>query len=297
MDTVLEKRAAESDSDRPKRLCPVDCPSCDHDRDTYPARFSELTLPRGAGLPETRGNHHQLLFVLDGVLRVRWRGVTRHVYPGHALFRVRGAAVEVLAAEPSQVMLLGFANRVVLGKYDWLAGIARHGSRSQGEPLPVLRLDAATMGVLLSVMPIESPCYHIVKQYDLFIHLAAAHPEADLARFFYPILRASDDFRAFVIHNYTNGDSLENIAAKTHLSKSYFMRRFKEEFGMTAHQWLVEQKKRELVRMIAVGHTQTKTLADTLGFSDLPGLYQFCRKHFGCSITALVRRHGQPKVS
>lgn len=292
MNTVLEKRAADSDSDRPKHLCPVTCPSCEHDKDSYPARFRELTLPRGGGLPET-GGQHLLLFVLDGVVRVRLREATRHVYPGHALFRVRGAAVEALAVEPSQVMLLGFTNRVVLGKYDWLAGIARSGSRAQGEAVPVLKLDAATMGLLLNVMPIESPCYHIIKQYDLFVHLAAAHPEAELARFFHPILRASDDFRAFVTHNYTNGDSLEDIATKTHLSKSYFMRRFKEEFGMTAHQWLVEQKKRELVRMITLGHRQTKALADALGFSDLPGLYQFCRKHFGCSITALVRRHGR----
>ncbi len=127
-------------------------------------------------------------------------------------------------------------------------------------------------------------------QYDLFLHLACSYSEAELARFFYPILRASDDFKAFVSHNYANGDSLQDIAGKANLSKSYFMRRFKEDFGMTAHQWLVEQKKQELVRMISGGQTHTKTIAEALGFGDLAGLYQFCRKHFGCSITTLMDR-------
>jgi AraC-like DNA-binding protein len=274
--------------------CPIDCPSCDHKERDYPARFSELLLPRGGEIPQVESGLHHMLFLFDGALQVHTGGHTVRVQPGHCVFFVRHTRPQVYAVEPSSLKLLGFSNRVVLGRHDWLAGIAtRRRERSRQEAIPTLKLDPMTLNVLLNIMPIPSPCYHVLKQYDLFIHLARSYSEAELARFFHPILRASDDFKAFVTHNYANGDSLEDIAGKAHLSKSYFMRRFKEDFGMTAHQWLVQQKKEEFVRMIAGGQTHTKTMADTLGFSDLAGLYQFCRKHFGCSITGLMERVGQ----
>jgi AraC-like DNA-binding protein len=290
MTVVLKKQPSGSGSGRPDSRCPIHCSPCDFENDVYPARFSELTLLQDGGIETLKKSHHHILFLLEGTLQIRLMGDISLLPAGQALFLARNTLAEIRAVEPSHAIVLAFSNRVVLGKYDWLAYIAaRHRPRVQ-ELIPMLKLDRMTIDMLRSIVPMWSPCYHVLKQYDLFMNLANSYRESELARFFHPILRASDDFEAFMLHNYTNGDSLEDIARKASLSKSYFMRRFKEVFGVTAHQWLVRQKKRELVRMISGGQTNTKTMADLLGFSNPAGLYQFCRKHFGCSITALMGR-------
>lgn len=216
------------------------------------------------------------------------------------MFFARKLVPEIKATEPVAAFLLDFSNRIVLGKQDCLAKIAAGNNASETEK-SVLPINDTLKTLLDGMVLMESPCYHLLKQYEVFIDLLHSYPTDDLVRFFRPILTAADDFRAFVENNYTNRDSLDDMARKVNLSKSYFIRRFKEVFGITAHQWLVKQKRRELVRMIAGGEKNTKAMSEQLGFKNQTGLYQFCKTNFECSLTELIERVYQketvPKIN
>ena len=68
-------------------------------------------------------------------------------------------------------------------------------------------------------------------------------------------------------HNPEYDISIQNIADKTHFSKFHFIRRFKENIGMTPHKFQVQNKIRRAQRMIENNESLT-VIAMTLGFFD-----------------------------
>lgn len=271
------------------RPCPVNCSVCHYDGDVYPVQFTNYDLNTDEMFGNIMGNSNHILFLLDGKVQVTFGKQVTSLNSRQCMFIPRNKIPEVKAVRPSKGVWLNFSNRIVLGRQDCLAGIASRSCKGRSGR-SVLDLNKMIITVLNNLSMIDSPCYHLLRQYDLFFLMVSSYPPEALACFFKPILKASDDFRAFVEHNYTYKNSLHDVASKANLSPICFMRRFKEVFGITPHQWLVKQKQQELVRMIASGQVNTKVWSDRLGFKNQAGLYQFCRTSFKCSITELISR-------
>lgn len=274
--------------------CPVNCPVCRYEGNLYPARFHVCQLQREAELSgmERKANH--IVFLLEGTLHIR-TGESEHHYlnSGQCMFLPRTQRPDIRAIAPSRVVWLDFSNRLVLGGHDALASAAASASASaSGHPegIPILPVVPLIRQMLTGMLGMEMPCYHMLKQYELFFLMKASYADRELACFFNAILRPIHDFRAFVESNYANSDTLEDIAGKANLSKSYFIKRFKESFGISVHQWLVKQKEEQLKKMLAAGKYDTEEMARRLGLKSQKGLYQFCRQRFHCSMTELKER-------
>ena len=271
-------------------FCPVGCPVCRYDGDLYPARFHSVRLPKDAGLSgmERKANH--IVFLLEGTLHIRIEENEHHyLNSGQCMFLSRSQYPDILAIAPSRVVWLDFSNRIVLGGQDALASTVLSGIHP-AEGIPILSVTPQIERLLTEVQVLEIPCYHMLKQYELFFLMKASYADGELGRFFHAVLRPIHDFRAFVESNYCNTDSLEDIAAKANLSKSYFIKRFKEVFGVSVHQWLVKQKEVQFKKMLAAGNCDSEEMTRRLGFQSTQGLYQFCRQRFRCSMTELKER-------
>lgn len=270
--------------------CPVNCPVCRYDGNVYPARFHRAELEREADLGgmERKANH--IVFLLGGTLHIRTQENEHHyLNSGQCMFLPRSQRPDIKAIAPSCVVWLDFSNRLVLGGHDALASTVLSGDRP-AEGIPILPVLPQIGRLLTEVQALEMPCYHMLKQYELFFLMKASYDDRQLAGFFNAILRPVHDFRAFVESNYANTDTLEDIAGKANLSKSYFIKRFKESFGVSVHQWLVKQKEEQLKKMLAAGKYDTEEMARRLGLRNQKGLYQFCRQRFRCSMTELRER-------
>lgn len=270
--------------------CPINCPVCRYDGKFYPARFHSVKLPKDADLSgmERKANH--IVFLLEGTLHVRTQENEHHyLNSGQCMFLPRSQYPGIRAIVPSRVVWLDFSNRIVLGGQDALASTALSGIHPV-ESIPMLSVNSLIGRMLAGMQDMEMPCYHMLKQYELFFLMKASYTDEELSRFFHAVLRPIHDFRAFVESNYANTDSLEDIAAKANLSKSYFIKRFKEVFGMSVHQWLVKQKEGQFKKMLAAGNCDSEEMTRRLGFQSTQGLYQFCRQRFGCSMTELRER-------
>ena len=270
--------------------CPVHCPVCRYDGNVYPARFHRAELERETDLGgmERKANH--IVFLLGGTLHIRTQENEHHyLNSGQCMFLPRTQRPDIRAIAPSRVIWLDFSNRLVLGGHDALASTVLSGSRP-AEGIPILPVVPQIERLLTEVQTLEMPCYHMLKQYELFFLMKASYDDRQLAGFFNAILRPVHDFRAFVESNYANTDTLEDIAGKANLSKSYFIKRFKESFGVSVHQWLVKQKEEQLKKMLAAGKYDTEEMARRLGLKSQKGLYQFCRQRFRCSMTELNER-------
>ena len=170
-----------------------------------------------------------------------------------------------------------------------MSKVAAANRPSHEDDIPILDLTQTMIDKLRGMQFIDSPCYHISRQYELYIAFRSEYSEEQMAQFFSSILRARDDFRAFVKNNYRYGDTLEKVAQKANMSTNHFLRKFKEHFGMTAHRWMVKQKAEKLVKAIQAGETNAKLLADRFGFHSTAGLYLFCRRQVGMTFQQLTR--------
>lgn len=273
--------------DSPGAHCPIQCPVCRFEgKRRYPARFSRETLAVG-GKIRSELTARFILFLLEGQLHVRLGKRNIYIHSGQGMFFSGDQALEITAMAASRIVMLDFNNHAILARRAiYVKSIVYHENRTP--KLPILDLNPSLMNTLENMHIVESPCWHLMKEYDLFFTLVTEYPPKDIYWLLRPTLRADIDFEAFVINNYQNNCSLEEIAAMANLSLSYFMRRFKAVFGMPAHQWLVKQKKAELLRCLANGDVNTKEISQKLGFKSQRGLYQFCRTQFGCTITSLI---------
>ncbi len=86
----------------------------------------------------------------------------------------------------------------------------------------------------------------------------------------------------YIDRNYKTDISAEQIAKEMNVSRSTIFRRFKEEFGMSFHQYI--QKKRLLTAhsLITEGDNPTAVCFET-GFNDYSSFYKAYVKEFGCS--------------
>ncbi len=261
--------------------CPVQCPTCNQTDASRTARFKRLAWTATRIRRQVVGKANAILFLLDGRIELR-PGPNKERFemrPGKFVFLPRGLPYELEVVENAHAILLEFSNRVILGGQDFLAMIASKSHvRGEGKP-SVLEMNEPMWRLLGDMQIIESPCWHIAKQYDLFINLASHYDTRELSGFFSPIIRPCDDFRAFVLNNYLYGDSLNDVAGKANMSTGYFLKRFKKEFGMTTYQWLVKQKEIKLLQLLSSGWENTKDIAEKLGFKSPACLYLFCRRH------------------
>lgn len=275
---------------KPQRAhnCPVRCPACHYDDKIFPARWNRAELKTNQFFSEMIRSSNHILFLMKGTLHVRTLNNDNHyLTAGQCMFFARKETPEIEALASSEVIWLDFSNRIILYHLDTLSTLVSSGCSCRGG-MPVLPLHPQIKKLLQDMHLLESPCYHLLKQYDLFIWMTCVYTKKELAGFFQSILRPVDDLKAFVISNYKNMEGVEDFASHAKMSRSCFIRKFREAFGMTIHQWMVKQKKKDLCAMIRNGQQDTKAIALRLGMNNPACLYQFCRKHFGCTISELM---------
>lgn len=271
--------------------CPVNCPVCHHQGTVFPARFRRIALPdSGMTINRITNKSNHVLFLLSGAVHVSQGRDNVYLQAGQCMFFARTSSPEIRATKPSDVVWLDFSNRITLGGHDCLTQVVSRVDLTADRGLPILDMSKTVTMLLEGLQTMDSPCWHMLKEYELFIAMMSDYSHEELAGFFATILHAGDDFRTFITNNYKEGDTLDDIAQKANLSKNYFAQRFKQTFGMTPHQWLMKQKAQKLLQMVASGCTDTKAIIEKLGFKNLTGLYLFCRRNLGCTFTELTQK-------
>lgn len=275
--------------------CPVKCPLCTYPSDVWPARFRRFALEPAQTVAKISGKANHVLFLLEGALRILVDGKDIFIQSRQAMFFARDARPWIQAVKLSQIVWLEFSNRIVLGACDVLSEIhIRETPRK--DDIPILCLSGALLEKLQDLTLLDSPCFHICIQKELYMLLKTSSDEAEIARFFRPLLDARKDFTAFVTDNFRYGDTIEEAARKAHMSKSHFLAKFKNAFGVTAHRWLLQQKAAKIQDAIAAGETDAKILVRRFDFRSSAALYHFCRRYLGGSFSLLTGKKCDKKT-
>lgn len=123
--------------------------------------------------------------------------------------------------------------------------------------------------------------YQKLKRDEMFLYLRAYYTKHDLALFFHDFLGEDHSFKHYVLSNVDECATLEELIAGANMSRSTFIRRFKEIFKDTPSKWMLQRKALNVIRDIRFTTVPFSELSEKFKFSSPAYFTTFCKKNFG----------------
>ncbi len=268
-------------------ICPVNCDQCGMSKPDNLVRFQEFRMAVGESVPglDTEGSH--IFFLIEGSLKIHMQnGDNKLLQAGECYFYEKTGAKSLQAVNFARVIRLDFVRRMVLCGHDCLSSMATESDfRSMSGGVPILKIEPLVGSHLANIFQfsqlLENPCYHALMLIELFMKMRACYELPQLISFFRSIIRPKDDFKAFVLSNYTRARGVEDLSRMAHMSKSAFTLKFTKVFHCSVSSWMVKRKAGEIEYAIRYGMTDIKDIMTTFCFPNQSVLTRFFKANFG----------------
>lgn len=132
---------------------------------------------------------------------------------------------------------------------------------------------------------------HDLKEKELMIILRTTYSKEDILGLFHPILGRNVKFKESVLMLSDTVFNRTDLAAHLGMSISDFSRKFKEEFNESAHSWILKHRNKRILEQAAFPTTTVKQLVYDFNFSSAANFNRYCKQHFGCTPTELVKKN------
>jgi len=231
--------------------------------------------------------HTRLIFVLAGELRLSYgtydqqtigRGMITLIPSGYLMRAEVDTDTEVLIVRiKREVSLCERFSFQKLAEGETLEAYPR-----QMVTLPVNERMESFLRSMLVYLKDGLKCFYFfdAKITELFFHFRAYYPKESLLQFFRPILHEDSKFANMVITQSLHVKTVRELARRFNYSPSGFDKKFRKEFGVSAHQWLKQEQARHIFHEIH-SDKPLKQISTDYGFSSPSRFNDFCKEHFG----------------
>ena len=150
-------------------------------------------------------------------------------------------------------------------------------------PLKINDTIGAFVNSLVHILQNNDHCteLHDIKHREIFILLRLLYTREQFAKFFYPIIGNSFNFKSFVLENYIDCHNLKKLIERSNMSPNVFMRKFKKEFGISAYQWMLKQMSKRIQHKAAQPGVTVKEIMAEVGIDSYSHFNRVCKRHFG----------------
>lgn len=150
-------------------------------------------------------------------------------------------------------------------------------------PLPINQRLALYLDFLEICVTDGLKCIYFfdIKLKELFFLFRAYYSKEELLSFFYPMMTNDITFSDFVMRNHNKVKTVEELATLLHYSLSGFQKRFRKVFGVSAYQWMKEERSKSIFHEINSTGKTFKEISDDYGFSSPSHFNDFCKSNFG----------------
>lgn len=137
-------------------------------------------------------------------------------------------------------------------------------------------------------------CKHVheIKQMEMFLLFKFFYTKKELKWLFYEFGNKDIGFENFVMRNYKNVRSVEELVKLYGGSRTSFECQFKKVFNESPGQWILKQLADRVKYKAADPDITIKELADEFNFNSMTHFFRFCQRHYGCTPTGLINGKG-----
>lgn len=123
--------------------------------------------------------------------------------------------------------------------------------------------------------------YQKLKRDEVLLYLRGYYSKEELALFFYEYLGSGHSFKSYVLSNVDRYATLDELIKNANMSRSTFVRRFKEVFGESPSKWMLHRKLDNILREIKFTNHSFLEISEKFRFSSSAYFATFCKKNFG----------------
>lgn len=227
-----------------------------------------------------------LIFMLEGELTISYgKDVEKKLPKGKIMLLVTNSHLKAVAMKDSRLMIMKIPPHIQLcDRYALEQLLQEEGDKSPGlsflEINKIMNSYLKTIELLLSE-GLKCIFFFEMKIKELFFILRGYYTKEELYAFFHPLLSNDMTFSDFVQRNYHKVKTVKELAVLANYSLSGFVKRFKRVFGMSAYQWMKEQKAKIIYHEINDMTKALKEISFEYGFSSPAHFNDFCKIHFG----------------
>lgn len=127
----------------------------------------------------------------------------------------------------------------------------------------------------------QSLGYMEVKIKELFYLLYRYYRKEELSYFFSPLISSNVVFSNFILANYRKVKTVKEFAELYSCSISNFEKKFKQVFGLSPYQWMMNKKINLIRHELKVSGKSIRQISEEQGFLSLPQFSDYCKKHLG----------------
>lgn len=268
--------------------------SCAKYSDKRSRGFRYLEIGTGGAIPSLEDQPLNYLFcILEGGVKVNCLGVPERLFKaGEMVLIAQGDSCSCQVVEDLRLLIFGFdipssdCDKMIFEDYAPLAESVEY----DFSPTPIKRPLRSMLDLLVVYLQSGLNCMHLheLKHREFFLLIRGFYSRQEIARLLYPLLGRSLSFRNTILQNYRKASNINDLVQFTRLSRSNFFVRFKQEFGMTAKEWLAVRIKQDIMRLASNRRLSTKEIMHRLNFDSPQQFNRFCKANFGLPPTQLI---------
>lgn len=137
---------------------------------------------------------------------------------------------------------------------------------------------------------VMSKSWHKLMSRQFFLLIKDFYSKQDVIKLLYPVSNDEIEFKFFILKNYNNVHSIEELISLSKMSRSAFFTKFKKVFNTTAKQWMLKQNAYRLLKQASKPGMNLKKLLEVCDFDSLSQLNRYVKKTFNCTPKELIVR-------
>lgn len=118
---------------------------------------------------------------------------------------------------------------------------------------------------------------------ELMYYLRIYYTKEELSKFLSPILSGDFSFADFVFQNYKKAKNVQQLSGLYGYSQSSFEKQFKKVFGVSAYQWMIDKKAKQIYHKLACSDKSFSEIAFEYDFLSSSQFCDFCKNFLGAS--------------
>ena len=233
---------------------------------------------------------YSFIFMLAGSLRLRSDGVDEIAEEDNIYSLGYDVTMTLQSLSDTSFLVLCFDDPNILCNKSEITELEQYLSETVPDVplLPMSEPVRLLMESILLYLNHKMLCRHLheLKLNEWFLLMSSFYTKKQNATFFYSLIRQNDSFEVMVREKAKKVTTVNELADACYMSPKTLTRKFKKVFNTTPKQWLLQQKKAQVMMEFLLTQNK-KELPEKLGFSSYSHLNYYCIRQFGKSLKEL----------